>query len=155
MKNKFEFENYLKNNPLLKEEEEVVVTAREMKASPFKHTGNVSKSITIPQGSKIKVLQRRFDNQPNDGLIEYNGEKYVVTASILGLSLKEDTKKDFEHGDMVKIHGDIAVDVAGGNVKGEIHDGPFEDGTYTVLVGPKRMPKEIDGKFLRPLNKAQ
>jgi hypothetical protein len=154
MENKFEFENYLKNNPLLKEEE-VITTSNEMLASPEKHTGKVSKTITIPAGSEITVIQRRFPNQPNDGLIRFNGENYVVNASKLGLSLKEDTKKDFEHGDMVKIHGDIAVDVAGGNVKGEIHDGPFEDGTYTVLVGPKRMPKDIDGKFLRPLNKAQ
>jgi hypothetical protein len=81
MENKFEFENYLKNNPLLKEVEEKV--------------------------------------------------------------------DEFEEGDVVKIHGDVVTDIAGGNVNGVIKDGPYENGEYTVLIGSRKMPKDIHGKFLR------
>jgi hypothetical protein len=153
MNNKFDFENYLKNNPLLKEGEAIISTIDLMARPLFKSDET---NITIPKGSEIEILDNPFEKDPNASKIRYNDKEYAVTRSKLDnlIALSKKGIK-FKEGDIVKIHGDIAVDVAGGNVKGEIHDGPHEDGTYTVLVGPKRMPKDIDGKFLRPLNKAQ
>ncbi len=153
MENKFDFENYLKNNPLLKEGETIISTIHLLATPLFKSNET---NITIPKGSEIEVLENPFPKDPNAAKIRYNEKEYAVTKSKLDnlIALSKKGMK-FKEGDIVKIHGDVVRDVAGGNVKGEIHDGPHDDGTYTVLVGPRRMPKEIDGKFLKPFNKAQ
>jgi len=155
MENKFDFENYLKNNPLLKEGEvETIISTIDLMARPLFKSDETN--ITIPEGSKIEVLENPFEKDPNASKIRYNDKEYSVTKSKLdNLIILSKKGMKFKEGDIVKIHGDVAVDVAGGNVTGEIHDGPFEDGTYMVLVGPRKMPKEINGKFLRPIKKAQ
>jgi hypothetical protein len=58
------------------------ITTREMIATPFKNDGP---NITIPKGSEIIILEYLYENQPNASKIEYNGNKFSVTRSILDL----------------------------------------------------------------------
>lgn len=78
MSNKFDFENYLKNNPLLKEGETIISTI-DLVATPLGDETN----ITIPKGSEIEVLENPFENDPNASKIRYNEKEYTVTKSKL------------------------------------------------------------------------
>ena len=80
MNNKFDFENYLKNNPLLKEGEAIISTIDLMARPLFKSDET---NITIPKGSEIEVLENPFENDPNASKIRYNDKEYAVTKSKL------------------------------------------------------------------------
>jgi len=57
-------------------------TTREIIATPFRNDGP---NITIPEKSEITILEHPYKNQPNASKIEYNGDKFSVTRSILDL----------------------------------------------------------------------
>lgn len=57
-------------------------TTREIIATPFRNDGP---NITIPKGNEITVLEHPYENQPNTSKIEYKGDKFSVTRSILDL----------------------------------------------------------------------
>ncbi len=60
------------------------ITTREMIATPFRNDGP---NIVIPNGSEIIVLEHPYENQPNSSKIEYKGNKFSVTRSILDLAV--------------------------------------------------------------------
>jgi hypothetical protein len=84
MSNKFDFENYLKNNPLLKEGETIISTIDLIARPLFKSDET---NITIPKGSEIEVLENPFENEPNASKIRiistsnknYNEKEFSVT----------------------------------------------------------------------------
>jgi hypothetical protein len=80
MNNKFDFENYLKNNPLLKEGETIISTIDLMARPLFKSDET---NITISKGSEIEVLENPFEKDPNASKIRYNDKEYAVTKSKL------------------------------------------------------------------------
>jgi hypothetical protein len=94
MSNKFDFENYLKNNPLLKEGETIISTIDLMARPLFKSDET---NITIPKGSEIEVLENPFEKEPNASKIKYNDKEYAVTKSkldnLIALSKKGGLKK--------------------------------------------------------------
>jgi hypothetical protein len=94
MNNKFDFENYLKNNPLLKEGEAIISTIDLMARPLFKSDET---NITIPKESEIEVLENPFEKDPNASKIRYNDKEYAVTKSkldnLIALSKKGGLKK--------------------------------------------------------------
>ena len=60
------------------------ITTRKMIATPFRNDGP---NITIPKESEIIILEHPYENQPNASKIEYNGDKFSVTRSILELAV--------------------------------------------------------------------
>ncbi len=42
-----------------------------------------SKKIEIPRGESIEIIEHPFEKQPNDSLIKYKGQEYVVVRSSL------------------------------------------------------------------------
>ena len=59
-------------------------TTRDIIATPFRNDGP---NITIPEKSKIIILEHPYKNQPNASKIEYKKKEFSVTRSILDLAI--------------------------------------------------------------------
>jgi len=46
-----------------------------------------SKKIEIPKNAQIEIIEHPFEKQPNDSLIKYKGQEYVVVRSSLDKAL--------------------------------------------------------------------
>ena len=82
------FKDWLINNSKALKEEQAIITARDITATPFKNDGP---NIKIPQGSEIVILKDPYENQPNASKIKYKSDggeykEYSVTRSILDLA---------------------------------------------------------------------
>lgn len=74
--NSFNFNKYIKDNPLLKEEADITLNS-DLSATM---ASDASKKITIPKGAKVTVVKKRLDNEPKVTQLEYDGKKVNVNA---------------------------------------------------------------------------
>lgn len=51
------------------------------------HNPNQPKKIVIPSGESIEIIEHPFEKQPNDSLIKYKGQEWVVVRSSLDVSI--------------------------------------------------------------------
>ena len=72
----FNFNEYLKNNLLLKEEQEIKLTS-DLHATM---ASDASKKLMIPRGEKVSVVIKRFENEPKVMQLDYKGKKVNVNA---------------------------------------------------------------------------
>ena len=76
----FDYNAYLKNNPLLKEsidEASDITTIEDITATL---ASDSTKKITIPKGSKVKVLIKRMPKEPKITQLQFDGQKVNVNA---------------------------------------------------------------------------
>lgn len=74
--NSFNFNKYIKDNPLLKEEADITLNS-DLSATM---ASDASKKLTIPKGAKVTVVKKRLDNEPKVTQLEYDGKKVNVNA---------------------------------------------------------------------------
>jgi hypothetical protein len=74
--NPFNFNKYIKDNPLLKEEAGITLNS-DLSATM---ASDASKKLTIPKGAKVTVIKKRLDNEPKVTQLEYDGKKVNVNA---------------------------------------------------------------------------
>ena len=72
----FNFDQYIKNNPLLKEEQSIELTS-DLTATM---ASDASKKLTIPSGEKVTVVTKRLENEPKVTQLKYNGNLVNVNA---------------------------------------------------------------------------
>ena len=72
----FNFDQYIKNNPLLKEEQSIELTS-DLTATM---ASDASKKLTIPKGAKVTVVKKRLENEPNVTQLMYGDQKVNVSA---------------------------------------------------------------------------
>lgn len=58
-------------------------------AYPKKHTGKQYTKLVIPSGESIEIIEHPFEKQPNDSLIKYKGQEFVVGRSSLENALRK------------------------------------------------------------------
>lgn len=75
---------------VLKEAEAKLVQLKTaLNAYPKSHASTAaSKKIEIPKDAQIEIIEHPFEKQPNDSLIKYKGQEYVVVKSSLDKALK-------------------------------------------------------------------
>jgi hypothetical protein len=74
--NSFNFNKYIKDNPLLKEEADITLNS-DLSATM---ASDASKKLTIPKGAKVTVVKKRLDNEPTVTQLEYDGKLVNVNA---------------------------------------------------------------------------
>ena len=74
--NLFNFNKYIKDNPLLKEEADITLNS-DLSA---RLASDASKKLTIPKGAKITVVKKRLDNEPTVTQLKYDGKLVNVNA---------------------------------------------------------------------------
>jgi hypothetical protein len=74
--NLFNFDKYIKDNPLLKEEADITLNS-DLSA---RLASDASKKLTIPKGAKITVVKKRLDNEPTVTQLKYDGKLVNVNA---------------------------------------------------------------------------
>lgn len=90
-----------------------------------------SKKIEIPRGESIEIIEHPFEKQPNDSLIKYKDQEYVVVRSsldkVLG-TIKEglDSKpiKSFKVTELSKIFAKIGFPTSKVEVYDNVNAGP-------------------------------
>ena len=73
---RFNFDDYLKDNPLLKEEAGITLNS-DLTATM---ASDASKKLTIPKGAKVTVVKKRLENEPKVTQLKYNGNLVNVNA---------------------------------------------------------------------------
>jgi hypothetical protein len=74
--NLFNFDKYIKDNPLLKEEADITLNS-DLSA---RLASDASKKLTIPKGAKVTVVKKRLDNEPTVTQLKYDGKLVNVNA---------------------------------------------------------------------------
>jgi hypothetical protein len=74
--NPFNFNKYIKDNPLLKEEAGITLNS-DLSATM---ASDASKKLTIPKGAKVTVVKKRLENDPTVTQLEYDGKLVNVNA---------------------------------------------------------------------------
>jgi hypothetical protein len=74
--NSFNFNKYIKDNLLLKEEADITLNS-DLTATM---ASDASKKLTIPKGAKVTVVKKRLDNEPTVTQLEYDGKLVNVNA---------------------------------------------------------------------------
>ena len=74
--NSFNFNKYIKDNPLLKEEADITLNS-DLSA---RLASDASKKLTIPKGAKVTVVKKRLDNEPTVTQLKYDGKLVNVNA---------------------------------------------------------------------------
>jgi hypothetical protein len=74
--NLFNFNKYIKDNPLLKEEADITLNS-DLSA---RLASDASKKLTIPKGAKVTVVKKRLDNEPTVTQLKYDGKLVNVNA---------------------------------------------------------------------------
>jgi hypothetical protein len=103
----FDYNKYLKNNPLLKESVEEATSITTVDDITATLASDSTKKITIPKGSKVKVLIKRMPKEPKVTQLDYNGEKVNVNAGpfiqqYLSEDLNEFDATSFFQGQMIQ-----------------------------------------------------
>jgi hypothetical protein len=74
--NPFNFNKYIKDNFLLKEEDGITLNS-DLSA---RLASDASKKLTIPKGAKVTVVKKRLDNEPTVTQLKYDGKLVNVNA---------------------------------------------------------------------------
>jgi len=74
--NSFNFNKYIKDNLLLKEEADITLNS-DLSA---RLASDASKKLTIPKGAKVTVVKKRLDNEPTVTQLKYDGKLVNVNA---------------------------------------------------------------------------
>jgi hypothetical protein len=108
------------------------------------HLQNQPKKIVIPRGESIKVIEHPFEKQPNDSLIMYKNQEWVVVKSSLDEVIDGSMYAKGGHvvGRTLKFK-DYNGDIRTGEIIEVLNDGDYSvrSGMTSVLVTPTMIIK--------------